>query len=241
MSDALRDLRAFLRVQEGSETYFAGLEISPMEPLLLKLSTTLLLLVALTCFTSLAHGQASPTASRTADLQIGAGYTYVHSDYVPNNIGGFAFYADYDLFSHYGIEANFHRVRDPNPDALVPSNHFSETTYEIGGRYLRHYYRGRLAPYGKVLYGRGVVNFPAHQRLVDGRLETYIDNIGYNLVSFGGGLDYRFNNWLNLRADFEYQHWFASDQELPRGLAPYLLTFGAAYHFPARGPKKLGW
>lgn len=196
-------------------------------------------LAVLSSFTSLAHGQAAPTASRSADLQIGAGYSYAHSDYVPNNIGGFAFYADYDFIGLFGIEANFHRIRNPDPDPLVPSNHFSETTYEIGGRYVRRYFRGRLAPYGKVLYGRGIANFPAHQRLVDGRLETYIDNTGYNLISAGGGLDYRFNDWLNLRADFEYQHWFASDPELPGGLAPYLFTFGAAYHFRAGRPHKM--
>jgi len=194
---------------------------------------------ALTVFSSHARGQAAPTAVRPADLQVGAGFTWANSDYVPNKIGGFAFYADYDLVGLFGVEANFHRVRDPNPDPLVPSNHFSETTYEIGGRYVRHYYRGRLAPYGKVLYGRGVVNFPAHQKLnPDGGLETYIDNIGYNLVAFGGGLDYRLSKRINIRADFEYQHWFASDQELPAGLAPYLFTFGGAYHFPAHGPNK---
>ena len=195
-------------------------------------------LAALAFFTPLAYGQASPTASRSADLQVGAGFTWAHSDYVPNDIPGFAFYADYDLLSRYGIEANFHRIRDPNPDPLVPSNHFSETTYEVGGRYLRHYYHGRLAPYGKVLYGRGVANFRAHQLITPGGVVTYIDNFAYNLVSFGGGLDYRFNNRINLRADFEYQHWFASDRELPSGLAPYLFTFGGAYHFPARGPNK---
>jgi hypothetical protein len=199
------------------------------------------LLAVLAHFASLAHGQAPATASRGADLQVGAGFTWAHSDYVPNDIPGFAFYADYDLFSRYGIEANFHRVRDPHEDPLVPSNHFSETTYEIGGRYVRHYYHGRLAPYGKVLYGRGVVNFPAHQIVgPDGSFITYIDNIGYNLIPFGAGLDYRFNNRINLRADFEYQHWFASDRELPSGLAPYLFTFGAAYHFPSRGPYKMG-
>ena len=207
----------------------------------MKRLSVLPIVAVLTCFPSLAHGQALPTASRSADLQIGAGYTYAHSDYVPNNIGGFAFYADYDLFGHYGIEANFHRVKDPNSDPIVPSNHFSETTYEIGGRYLRHYYGGRLAPYGKVLYGRGVANFPARQLITPGGVVTYIDNFAYNLVSIGGGLDYRFNNRINLRADFEYQHWFASDSELPGGLAPYLFTFGGAYHFPSRGPHKVSW
>jgi hypothetical protein len=196
------------------------------------------IVAVLSFFTPFAHGQASPTASRAADLQVGAGFTWAHSDYVPNNIGGFAFYADYDLFGRYGIEANFHQVKDPNTDSLAPGNHFSERTYEIGGRYLRHYYHGRLAPYGKVLYGRGVANFPAHQLVTPEGVVTYIDNFAYNLVSFGAGLDYRFNNRINLRADFEYQHWFASDRELPNGLSPYLFTFGGAYHFPARGPAK---
>lgn len=209
-----------------------------MEPPALKQLSALLVLAALTCLPSLAHGQASPTASRGADLQIGAGYTYAHSDYVPNNIGGFAFYADYDLLGLFGIEANFHRIRDPHSDPIVPSNHFSETTYEIGGRYVRHYYHGKLAPYGKLLYGRGVANFPARQLITPSGVVTFIDNFGYNLAAFGGGVDYRLNNRINLRADFEYQHWFASDRELPNGLGPYLFTFGGAYHFPARGPKK---
>lgn len=196
-------------------------------------------IAALTILACMARGQASPTASRTADLQVGGGFTWMHTDYIPNDIGGFGFYADYDLFGHYGVEADFHRAKDTNADPLVPSNRFSETTYELGGRYVRHYDHGRLAPYGKVLYGRGVVNFPAHELVVPSGVELYIDNIAYNLVTLGGGLDYRLTNRVNLRADFEYQSYFAHDRELPNGLAPYLLTVGAAYHFPARGPFKL--
>jgi len=200
--------------------------------------TFFLLLLGTAIASPAAHGQAAPTATRTADLQVGGGFVWAHSDYVPNDIGGFGLYADYDLFGHYGVEADFHRVRNPDADPLVPSNHFSETTYEVGGRYLRRYDNGRLAPYGKVLYGRGVVNFPAHQLYVPGGLETYIDNFAYNIVSFGGGVDYRLTGRVNVRGDFEYQHFFAHDPELPNGLSPYLFTIGAAYHFPARGPKK---
>lgn len=196
------------------------------------------LLAAATAFATLAHGQAAPTATRFADLQVGGGFVWAHSDYVPNDIGGYGFYADYDLFGHYGLEADFHQVRDPNADPLVPSNHFSERTYEIGGRYVRHYYHGRLAPYGKLLYGRGVVNFRAHELYVPAGIEIYIDNIAYNIVSAGGGLDYRLTNRINVRGDFEYQRYFAHDPELPNGLSPYMFTIGAAYHFPARGPKK---
>jgi opacity protein-like surface antigen len=193
----------------------------------------------LAAFSPSAHGQtAAPTATRLADLQVGGGFVWAHSDYVPNDIGGFGLYADYDIRGHYGIEADFHQVRDPNADRLVPGNHFSERTYEIGGRYVRRYDRGRFAPYGKVLFGRGVVNFVAHQRFVPGGLETYVDNIGYNMVSLGGGLDYRLTERINLRGDFEYQHLFAHDSELPNGLSPHMFTIGAAYHFPARGPTK---
>jgi opacity protein-like surface antigen len=202
--------------------------------------TFLLLLLSVAANAALAaDGQtAAPTATRFADLQVGGGFVWAHSDYVPNDIAGFGFYADYDMLGHYGIEADVHQVRDPHPDALVPSNHFSERTYELGGRYVRRYDHGRLAPYGKLLFGRGVVNFPAHQLYVPGGLETYVDNIAYNIVSFGGGLDYRLTERVNLRGDFEYQHFFAHDRELPNGLSPYLFTIGAAYHFPARGPKK---
>lgn len=196
-----------------------------------------LLLFAASLFAATTHGiacaQASPTASRLADLQLGGGFTLANSDYVPNTISGFAFYGDFDILGHYGLEVDYHRVKDPNSDPLVPSNHFSETTYEVGGRYLRHY--RRFSPYGKLLYGRGVANFPAHQAYIPSGLLTYIDDLAYNMAVLGGGVDYHLTRRVNLRADFEYQHWFASDSELPNGLAPKLFTIGAAYHFPARG------
>ena len=48
-----------------------------------------------------------------------------------------------------------------------------EKTYEVGGRYYRTY--RKLSPYAKVMYGRGVFNFPA---LSDG----FRPNLAYNLV-----------------------------------------------------------
>lgn len=199
-----------------------------------------LLLAAIAAICSLAHGQRSwPTATRAADLQLGAGYTFARSDYVPNTIGGFAFYGDFDIKGHYGVEVDFHQVRDPNPDPIVPDNHFSERTYEVGGRYVRHYPRWGVSPYVKALYGRGVVNFRAHQVYFPTGVLTYIDNIAYNMAVLGGGVDYHLSPRINVRADFEYQHWFASDAELPNGLTPSLFTIGVAYHFPSRPPKRL--
>lgn len=199
-----------------------------------------LLLAALAAVCSAAQAQRAPaTATRTADLQLGAGFTFARSDYVPNTIRGYSFYGDYDIHGHYGLEFDFHQVTDSNPDPIVPSNRFSERTYEVGGRYLRQYYRGALSPYGKLMYGRGVANFPAHQVFLPTGVLTYIDDIAYNMAVFGGGVDYHLTRRVNLRADFEYQRWFASDRELPNGLTPMLFTFGAAYHFPARAPRVL--
>lgn len=196
----------------------------------------LLTAAGITAAGPLAQGQALPTATRLADLQLGGGYTFAKSDYVPNYIRGFMFYGDYDLLGHYGLEVNFHQLTDPNPDPLVPHNHFSERTYEVGGRYLRHYHHERFAPYAKLLYGRGVVNFRAKQVYVPAGLLTYIDNVAYNMAVVGGGLDYRLMPRINVRADFEFQHYFASDADLPNGLTPKLFSFGVAYHFPAHGP-----
>ena len=199
----------------------------------------LLLAAALAVCTSHGFAQATGTALRMADIQVGGGYTLARSDYVPNTIRGYAFYGDFDVHGRYGLEVDFHQVTDPNPDFLVPSNHFSERTYEVGGRYVRHDVWREFSPYGKVLYGRGVVNFPAHQILLPTGLLTYIDNIAYNMAVFGVGVDYRVTRQVNVRADFEYQHFFASDAELPSGLTPKVFTIGAAYHFPARPPRVL--
>lgn len=199
----------------------------------------LLLVAALGAQTLHADAQAPATATRLIDIQLGGGFTFARSDYVPNTIGGFAFYGDFDVLSRYGLEVDFHQVRDPNADPLVPSNHFSERTYEVGGRYLRHYFHDTVSPYGKVLYGRGVVNFPAHEVFLPNGALIYINNIAYNMAVFGAGVDYRVTRRVNLRADFEYQHWFGSDAELPNGLTPKLFTFGAAYHFPARPARVL--
>lgn len=199
----------------------------------------LLLAAALAACSLAAHGQATTTAGKLADMQVGAGFTFAKSDYVPNTIRGFAFYGDFDIRARYGLEVDFHQVTDPNPDPLVLSNHFSERTYEVGGRYVRHMYRRGLSPYGKVLYGRGVANFRAHQLFLPSGTITYIDNIAYNMAVLGAGVDYSVNRRINVRADFEFQHWFAHDAELPNGLSPKLFTIGVAYHLPTKPPRIL--
>lgn len=170
-----------------------------------------LLLLSLVCSSAVAFGQARYTASRAGDLQVGGGYTIGRSDYTVNRIRGFAFYSDFDFRSHYGIEVDFHQINDPNPTQVY------ERTYEVGGRYLRHY--GAVTPYLKGLYGRGVFNFPQSEA-----------NLAYNMIVAGAGADFAVHPRINVRADLEYQRWFGFP---PHGLSPILVTVGVAYHFPS--------
>lgn len=69
-------------------------------------------------------------------------------------------------------------------------------TYSIGVRY--HFdFKTRFQPYGKGLIGEGNFNFPYN--LASGH---------YLVLTAGGGLDYRLNRRISIRAaDFEYQDW----------------------------------
>jgi opacity protein-like surface antigen len=173
------------------------------------LKTLALALALLAACTGAAFSQSDATTSRAGDLQIGGGYTSANSDYVPNRIAGFAFYSDFDFREHFGVEVDFHQVDDPKPTQVY------ERTYEVGGRYVRHY--GRVAPYAKVLYGRGVFNYPLSEA-----------NLAYNMGVLGAGVDFTVHPRINIRADFEYQDWMGFQ---PNGLTPTLLTIGVAYHF----------
>lgn len=173
--------------------------------MLTKSLTTLCLLSG----TSLLHAQATPAASRAADLQIGFGYTSANSGYVQNSLQGFAAYADLDLTLHLGLEAEIHQTND----AAAAS--FSEKSYEIGVRYFRAY--GPLVPYIKGMAGRGAIDYPNSGA-----------SLGYGLFAGGAGLDYKLARRIHLRADYELQKWSTFQNGM---LNPRLLTIGVAYHF----------
>jgi hypothetical protein len=168
------------------------------------------LIIGLLGASPMLHAQAEATASRLGDLRIGGGLSTANSDYGDRYNGGAA-YVDFDFLPHIGVEGVFHFVKD--------SSNLSEKTYEAGGRYYRVY--RKFVPYGKVMYGRGVFNFPA---LPDG----FRPNLAYNLVAGGIGVDYRVKRYLYVRGDWEYQEWFGFQNS---SLSPSILTIGGAYHF----------
>jgi hypothetical protein len=158
--------------------------------------------------------QATSTASRAGDLQIGGGFSNANTDYVPNRVNGGTAYIDFDFYRHFGIEGEFRFLKDG------PTNIY-EKTYEVGGRYSRTY-KERYQPYAKVMYGRGVFNFATNG--------VTTANLAYNMFAGGVGVDYHALRFLNVRAEYEYQKWMSFP---PNGLSPSVITIGAAYHFGA--------
>lgn len=182
----------------------------------------ILVLASLLTGTSCLHAQATATATRQGDAQIGAGYSNAQSDYGPR-YPGYLIYGDFDFLPHFGAEAEFHSVSAPSPELLY------ERTYEIGARYYRTY--GRLVPYAKVLVGRGVFNYPP---CLNSTQNVSCANLAYNMFAIGGGADVKVRPWLYVRGDFEYQSWpsFRGTIGGPaNGLTPELISIGAAYHF----------
>ena len=172
---------------------------------------------------SLLHAQATATASRAGDALVGGGYTTAASDYGVR-FTGFNIYGDFDFTQHIGVEAKFNYVKAPSPSVLY------EKTYEIGGRYFRTY--GPVVPYAKVMIGRGVFNYPPC--LPPASQTVACANLAYNEVSGGVGADVKVREWLYVRADLEFQHWFSfkgTPTSTPDSLAPQLFSVGAAYHF----------
>src|SRR5271155_2205249 len=138
-------------------------------------------LLCLISFTGpLLHPQARPTATSAGVLQAGGEFNYADSDYVPQKIIGGGAYVGFDFKYHWGIEAEFHQINDSDP-----ISHIYERTYEIGPRYVLHF--GRIEPYVKVLYGRGVFNYPPVFGDPGGGAAA---NLAYNIAAVGVGADY---------------------------------------------------
>jgi len=177
---------------------------------------TLLLLTLALGAVSMARAQKLPTAEKLLDIQAGGSFVYGNSDY-GTKLKGYGGYGTIDFKPHFGLALDFHQA---NGHSLI-----YERTYEAGGRYVRHY--GRIDPYIKLMYGRGVFNFPPPITNPNG---PSAGNLAYNLLAVGGGVDYKLRRSINLRGDYEYQFW-KSGPGIVNGLTPWLASVGAAYHF----------
>jgi hypothetical protein len=166
---------------------------------------------------TVAWGQGSPTAARLGNAQIGGGFVFgksTNTQAIPSTqltLPGFALYAVLDPAPHFGFEADFRQINNQ-----AGSNVY-QRTYEVGGRYVLPLRNYAFNPYAKLLYGRGVYNYPGN-----------VATLAYNMYTAGAGADVRVSYSFNLRVDYEYQTWMS----FPRGdLHPSVLSVGVAYHF----------
>ena len=154
------------------------------------------------------NAQAVYTAERTARISLGAGGSYIDTDYAAKPTYGPSFFADIDLFRHLGLEGEGHFGGIVSPDDIA------ENSYLAGPRmFLRH---SRFTGYGKLMLGRGMITN-----------QLFNLSSSYNIYAYGGGLEYRAARRLTVRAiDFEQQKW---PDFPPHGLSPLVVTVGASY------------
>ena len=144
-------------------------------------------------------------------LNAGALISAFDPDYGPNNLAGIGVWADAGVVHGFGLEAEGRWLR-LNEYQSVNQDH-----YLIGPRYeFRHLerfspnlerispslkrvrpYLERVTPYAKILGGSGYMNFQNH-----------IATGHFGALAYGGGLDFRLNRRVNIRAlDVEIQQW----------------------------------
>ena len=171
----------------------------------------------LTVLTTGSRAQAVAAATRTTNFQVGGSFVNSNSDHARSRFNGYGIYGDADFFHGIGAEAAYHYITDGDPNT-----HEYQRSYEVGLRYSRHY--GRFQPFGKIMVGRGVINYPYN-----------VANRAYNMIAVGGGTDIRVSPHFNGRIEYEYQRWGSFRRDAYSAptdtLTPDMLSAGFAYRF----------
>ena len=193
-----------------------------------KRCVTALLFLALAAGATFARSQVVPSAfARGLAITAGGEVSAFQPDYagygVPEAapfsgyLAGMGTYVDVKLTPWVQIEGEGRWMRFNRPDGGI-----YEDNYLIGPRlpiYKLQFWRA--TPYAKVLIGYGKLNF--EQGNGWGR---------YTALAYGGGVDMKLTNRINLRLpDFEYQQWLQWTEGPPKtyNLLPYGLSVGVSY------------
>ena len=175
---------------------------------------SVLVVLCLFGFLQRGNAQASPTATRRAEIQVGVAGSLYTLDYSEGHEEGFTVYGDLDVTKHLGLEALYRNA------SIITPHDIGENHLLAGPRF--HLQRGRFSPYAKFLVGEGTINFQQGYNVT-----AYSEH--YFIYAPGGGVALHVARHVNVRLiDFEYQLWpgFA-----PHGLTPYGASVGAAYTF----------
>lgn len=174
------------------------------------------------------RAQATYTASRAGDLQVGGNVVFATSHYLPVDtqgdpaplsdlsrqvhlVGG-GVYTSFDLRHHIGAELDLMHLGATDDTS-------KQTSLEVAGRYIL-FRSFQVVPYLRAGFGHGWYGYPQN-----------LATVGYNLYGLGGGLDYHLTHSFNVRAAYEYQSWLEVPLKNPQ---PQVLTIGLAYRFHER-------
>ena len=176
---------------------------------------SLLLLFSIASFAPVGGlGQASTTATKSADISVFGGVEFANPEYGPDHNTGAAVGADFTRYFHIPIQ----------PSLEVRAN-FNDGTYADERSYLfglrGSYQWHRLLPYVDFLIGPGDIHYPLNSTY------TGDNSIVYN---YGGGIDLGVTDNFSLKLDLQQQRW-NTDTFM---FKPVLGIIGVTYHIPFR-------
>jgi hypothetical protein len=161
-----------------------------------------------------ATAQAVRTASKSADINVFAGWEDAHPDYGPYNSYGGMFGASYTRYIHLPVEPSLEFRANFHSNIAV-----SEHSYLVGLRAAvpLHF----IKPYADFLVGPGDINFPFNVGY------THDNSLVYN---YGGGVDVPVIRNFALKLDLQAQHWNTGELTF----TPTIGTIGVTYTIPFR-------
>jgi hypothetical protein len=172
--------------------------------------TSIMAATALLCLVPSLRAQAVYTATKSSQLQAGAGYLYLNNDYTPKNDQGVSAWVDASLTPLIGIEAEGHLGNIVSPSDVGENSAF------IGPRVTHRF--GRLQPYVKAMIGVTALKQD---------LPEHTSTAHYVAYEIGGGVDYRVKPHFSWRVvDVGFQGW---PNFKPNGLSPYAISTGVMY------------
>ena len=173
-----------------------------------------------------AHGQATPTASKTIELSVFAGVTGLDPKYGPTTkeigyvVGG-------DITRHFHILDIAFEGRYTNATGFSAD----ESTYGGGLKFSRQFQR--FHPYVDLLIASGTIKFD-HPEIYGNSAYTHDNSTVY---SFGFGVDYDVTRQFAVKLDAQGQRWVIGVEQ--PAFEPYNASIGIVYRIPFSALRRL--
>jgi opacity protein-like surface antigen len=180
------------------------------------------ILIAVMFVAAIGHAQGVPTATQQLQLSAFGGVTGTFTNLEGGKNLGITAGADLTFLPFQLVRPSF-EIRGTYP---VDKGTISSQKNFLVGPKVEHTF-GRLHPYVDFLIGRGEIDYNQGGFAVGDIL--YISS-NSTIYSPGAGVDFNFTRRIDLKADFQYQHWDAP-VVVSGVIHPVALTLGAVYRF----------